>query len=509
MLDFVLKARTFYQMIFRGFLLMGGLVALVAIVGLTGFQINSSTQDSYSTSSSLSASPLSEILVPTIRLRLVEDKLVIPGLSQSTIQEALTQVDALKKDITTGIKDYQDLKLDDSTVSSLFATVKSALDKRLDVSDKFIQNYKQLQTTSAQPVVGNIAYLDSTIIPAQTELQNAITATFDYNDKLSNGLKVKADTTSHSVLIVSIIALFIGPAIALYLGKVLSSSITNQIQNLIVSITQSSNQIEASVKDLENSITIQNASTTEVSAASRQIAATSKSLVMTMEDVTQKSQDTATSASSSKEELIDMQQIMVNLSEATSSIADKLGTMSNKAANINSVVSTITKVAVQTNLLSLNAAIEAEKAGEYGAGFSVVAREIRRLADQTAVATLEIEQMVNEMQVAVSSGVMEMDKFNAAVNESVNKVGLISNQTSGVIEQVQTLTPRFVEVSESMQEQSKGASQINESIQQLTAVAQQSTIAIKNSAEALADLEEASGRLRAKISGDRNGSENS
>ena len=509
MLDFVLKARTFYQMIFRGFLLMGGLVALVAIVGLTGFQINSSTQDSYSTSTALSPSPLNKIVVPTIRLRLVEDKLVIPGLSQSTIKEALTQVDTIKKNITTAINDFQDLKLEDSTISSLFATVKSALDKRLDASDKFIQNYKQLQTTSAQPVVGNIAYLDNTIIPAQTELQNAVTATFDYNTKVSDGLKVKADTTSHSVLIVSIIALFIGPAIALYLGRILSSSITTQIQNLIVSITQSSNQIEASVKDLENSITIQNASTTEVSAASRQIAATSKSLVMTMEDVTQKSQDTATSASSSKEELIDMQQIMVNLSEATSSIADKLGTMSNKAANINSVVSTITKVAVQTNLLSLNAAIEAEKAGEYGAGFSVVAREIRRLADQTAVATLEIEQMVNEMQVAVSSGVMEMDKFNAAVNESVNKVGLISNQTSGVIEQVQTLTPRFVEVSESMQEQSKGASQINESIQQLTAVAQQSTIAIKNSAEALADLEEASGRLRAKISGDRNGSENS
>ena len=69
--------------------------------------------------------------------------------------------------------------------------------------------------------------------------------------------------------------------------------------------------------------------------------------------------------------------------------------------------------------VGLHAAIEAEKAGEYGAGFAVVAREIRRLADQTAVATLEIEQMVKEMQSAVSTGVMEMDKFNKEVSSSV------------------------------------------------------------------------------------------
>ena len=65
----------------------------------------------------------------------------------------------------------------------------------------------------------------------------------------------------------------------------------------------------------------------------------------------------------------------------------------------------------QTNLLSLNAAIEAERAGESGLGFAVVAREIRRLADQTSVATLDIERMVKDMTTAVASGVMGMDHF--------------------------------------------------------------------------------------------------
>lgn len=97
-----------------------------------------------------------------------------------------------------------------------------------------------------------------------------------------------------------------------------------------------------------------------------------------------------------------METTMRQLADSTGSISARLGLISEKANNINGTITTITKVADQTNLLSLNAAIEAEKAGEYGLGFAVVAREIRRLADQTAVATLDIESMVRDMQSSVS-----------------------------------------------------------------------------------------------------------
>ena len=117
---------------------------------------------------------------------------------------------------------------------------------------------------------------------------------------------------------------------------------------------------------------------------------------------------------------------MKQLAESTASISAKLGMIREKAGNINVVVTTITKVADQTNLLSINAAIEAEKAGEYGRGFLVVAREIRRLADQTAVATLDIERMVRQMQDAVSAGVMEMDKFTDEVRSGVGQVTQIN-----------------------------------------------------------------------------------
>jgi methyl-accepting chemotaxis protein WspA len=103
-----------------------------------------------------------------------------------------------------------------------------------------------------------------------------------------------------------------------------------------------------------------------------------------MNEVGSMSEEAAGSATTGQKGLESMEATMQQMGKASKAISDKLALINEKAANIGSVVTTITKVADQTNLLSLNAAIEAEKAGEHGLGFSVVAREIRRLADQTA-----------------------------------------------------------------------------------------------------------------------------
>ena len=272
-----------------------------------------------------------------------------------------------------------------------------------------------------------------------------------------------------------------------------------QMQRSGVQISTSTTQIAASGKELEATVAEQLASTNEVSATSQEIAATSRELVKVMEQVAVLAQATATAAGASQSDLSRMETVMRQLSDATTSIATKLGVMNEKANNINSVVTTINKVADQTNLLSLNAAIEAEKAGEYGAGFAVVAREIRRLADQTAVATLEIAQMIKEMQSAVSTGVMEMDKFSKSVVDSVVDVSKISDQIAQVIQQVQGLTPRFEQVSQTVEEQSMGAQQISEAMGQLSQASQQTVDAMRETNSALGQLDEATHGLRSEI----------
>ncbi|MCT7989701.1 methyl-accepting chemotaxis protein [Laspinema olomoucense] len=278
------------------------------------------------------------------------------------------------------------------------------------------------------------------------------------------------------------------------------NSLIRQVQHSGIQITSSTTEIAASGKELEATVTEQVASTNQVVATAKEIAATSGELVKTMDQVGELAGQTAIAAGTGQQEITRMENTMRQLANATASISAKLGVISEKANNINSVVTTITKVADQTNLLSLNAAIEAEKAGEYGTGFAVVAREIRRLADQTAIATLDIESMVKDMQSAVSTGVMEMDKFTTEVSRGVEDVRTISGQIGKIIERVQSLTPRFDAVTKGMEDQSEGAQQISDAMVQLSEASRQTAQALRDTNRAIEQLNEAAQGLQREIS---------
>jgi methyl-accepting chemotaxis protein WspA len=273
-----------------------------------------------------------------------------------------------------------------------------------------------------------------------------------------------------------------------------------QVQKSGIQVNTSATEIAATSKEQQATASEIAATTTEIGATSREISATSRELVRTMSEVSEVAEETATLAGGGQEGLLRMGETMHKVMEAVGSISAKLAVLSEKAGNINQVVTTITKVADQTNLLSLNAAIEAEKAGEFGRGFGVVATEIRRLADQTAVATYDIEQMVKEIQSAVSAGVMGMDKFSEEVRRGMQEVQQVGTQLSQIIAQVQALAPRFVAVSEGVQAQATGAEQISQALTQLSEAAQQTVDSLRQSGQAIDGLHLAAGGLRSGVS---------
>ncbi|MFQ5469539.1 MAG: methyl-accepting chemotaxis protein [Gammaproteobacteria bacterium] len=290
------------------------------------------------------------------------------------------------------------------------------------------------------------------------------------------------------------------------LAKGIQSMIANlndlvaKVQQSGIQVTSSSTEIAASAKQQEATVAEQAATVNQIVATATEISATGKELVTTMDEVASVAENTAEAAASGHTGLVKMEETMHLVDNAAGTIASKLEVLSDKAGNINSVVTTITKVADQTNLLSLNAAIEAEKAGEYGVGFSVVATEIRRLADQTAVATLDIEQMVKEMQSAVSAGVMSVEKFSSEVRQSVDDVQTVGAQLANIIEQVQALTPRFETVHEGMHMQSEGAEQIKHAMIQLSESAQQTVESLRQSHLAIERLNDAAHGLQGGVS---------
>jgi methyl-accepting chemotaxis protein len=246
------------------------------------------------------------------------------------------------------------------------------------------------------------------------------------------------------------------------LGRLKSSS---------VQLLSTANEITAASRKQEQINNDIGASTSEIAASTSEISATAQELLGVMREVSASSGTTAEVAAAGRTDLDSLQETMQGLLAATSSIAERLEVMAQRAESIGTVVTTITKVADQTNLLSLNAAIEAEKAGEYGAGFAVVSREIRRLADQAAVATLDIGRLVGEVQESVSSGVAEMSRFTARVRDGVREVTALSTQLGTVIEGVESLKPRFDAAHRGMEAQAAGAGQINDAMLQLRDIA--------------------------------------
>lgn len=278
----------------------------------------------------------------------------------------------------------------------------------------------------------------------------------------------------------------------------LRALLTN-VQKAGIQVTTSATEIAASAKQQEATGVEQAQTSVEVLSTTKEISSNTSQLLKTMEDATAVADYTTSATSEAQGNLRRMDQTMQNMVNATDSINAKLAALSEKASNINSVLTTITKVADQTNILSLNAAIEAEKAGEAGRGFSVVATEIRRLADQTSVSTWDIEQMLKEMQSAVSASVMGMDKFSEEIRRSVGEVRQVTDQLSGVMDQVQKLAPQFDAVLQGMQAQAVGAQQITETMMQLNDATQQTVESLKATSEAVHQLQYAAGDLQSSV----------
>jgi methyl-accepting chemotaxis protein len=278
------------------------------------------------------------------------------------------------------------------------------------------------------------------------------------------------------------------------------STLVGQVQKSGIQVAGSINQIAATAKQQQAMAGEVAATTTEVGATSREIAVTARDLQAAVGDVAKVAEESARLAGSGQAGLGQMGATLDQVMASAGTITTRLGVLNGKAANISQVVTTISKVADQTNLLSLNAAIEAEKAGEYGRGFAVVATEIRRLADQTAVATYDIDKMVQEIQSAVSSCVMGMDSFSEEVRRGLREMRSTSEQLTGIIRAVQELAPRFEQVSEGVRAQTIGAEQINEAIDQLNDAARQTAESLRQSREAIDGLQDVSITLRDSVS---------
>jgi len=143
--------------------------------------------------------------------------------------------------------------------------------------------------------------------------------------------------------------------------------------------------------------------------------------------------------------------------------SEKMAILGDSARKIGRVTETITEISEQTNLLALNATIEAARAGEAGKGFAVVANEIKELARQTAAATVDIKNQINEMQITTSTTVEDIEKISEVIVE-------INNVINGIATAVEEQSAASKEIATNISQASQGIAEVNENVAQSTVV---------------------------------------
>jgi methyl-accepting chemotaxis protein len=319
----------------------------------------------------------------------------------------------------------------------------------------------------------------------------------------SSAVRNEFDDLMVRSIIGALLVLLIVGIIATYISK----RIVDPLLEITIQLTSNGTQVASSANQQLSHATSFNVSSTEIATAVKEISSTSQELLRAMEELSQEAVHASTVAQDGTSTLRGLGDSIESLSRATATISDSLNEIRTQASKINSVTLAVTKVADQTNLLSLNAAIEAERAGDAGAGFAVVAREIRRLADQSANSSLEIEQTVHEMHDAVNAGVSEVSALTSAVEQSVAVSNHIRQQFTEIIHRVEAMTPRYEIVHLGMQNQSVGAEQISDAMWQLTESAAQTSDAIAELNQVSIELHKAVGILKKRIFQERTDSD--
>ncbi|MEY2633434.1 MAG: hypothetical protein RIR00_2088, partial [Pseudomonadota bacterium] len=280
----------------------------------------------------------------------------------------------------------------------------------------------------------------------------------------------------------------------------------SSLQGMVREIVRSVEQTEQSADGLASAAQQVAAASADTSDSASSMAASVEELSVSISQVSDNAHSALGIAESTGRlsleggNVIELAMAEINrIADTVRTTAGTLASLSENSTEISRVVQVIKEVAEQTNLLALNAAIEAARAGEAGRGFAVVADEVRKLAERTTVATVEIGNMITRIQNETQSSVTTMESAVGQVDKGVRLAGeaggAIREIRAGVTQVVQTVT----DIVSSIQEQSVASQQIAQRVERVAQASEENNAAAQQTAESAADLRSLARGLQSTI----------
>ena len=277
---------------------------------------------------------------------------------------------------------------------------------------------------------------------------------------------------------------------------------------LIVAVTETAGRIASATAQIL-------AGTSQQAAGMQQQAAAVAETVTTVDEVVQTSTQAAVRAravadssqrsveiaKTGRKAIEDSVTAMTIVKEHAESTADSILALAEQAQAIGEIIATVGDIAEQTNLLALNAAIEASRAGEHGRGFSVVASEVKVLADQSKKATSQVRQILGEIQKATNSAVLATEEGTRSIEGAMRVVGQAGDTIKALGDTIGEAAQAGTQISASAGQQVGGMAQIHDARKNINQVTVQTLASTKQTEHATQDLNALAGQLKELLAG--------
>ena len=284
------------------------------------------------------------------------------------------------------------------------------------------------------------------------------------------------------------------------------NTFVEKLHDTIMEVAHSSNEVSSAATMLDTATEHMAAGVEEAAVQVNSVAAASEEMSKTTSEIAQncviaaKSSEKANGSASSGETIIRKTiEVMGRINSRVQESAEVIKSLGNRSEQIGEIVGLINDVADQTNLLALNAAIEAARAGEHGRGFAVVADEVRKLAERTSGATKEIRATIQAMQTETKKAVVSMGEGVNEVGKGTTEAAKSGEALRDILTQINKVTSEINQIAVASEEETATTNEIASSIQQISQVMRETAKRIQENANASASLANLSKKLQEMV----------
>ncbi len=419
--------------------------------------------------------------------RLIENDTWVTHTYQ--VRTDLADLVSLLKDAETGQRGYL-ITGDDSYLApyqSALGSLKATLDDLRKITADNPDQQRRLSELS--PVIdAKLAELKQTIdlrrtagLDAATKVvvtnagktymdqARAIVSEADQNEKdllklRSAEARASADTTMAIILWGGLLGTLVVAAI----GWWISSSLSRQIGSAVGMVQSSSTELQAAANQQASGAKEQASAMTEISTTITELLATSRQIAESAQRVAQNAEQTANAARSGHGTVDMTHESITGIRRQVDQIVSHMLELGKKSQEVGAVLDIVSELAEQTNILAINATIEAAGAGEAGKRFAVVADEIRKLADRVGGSTKEVRTLIDDVRSAVNTTVMATETGSKAVDAGSRQFGDVASAFKQISGLVSTATDAAREIELSTKQQSSAVEQVNVAIASVT-----------------------------------------